>query len=75
MAEFLNDKMLLLSFGERLRALREFHGMSQRQLADAAQIGKTTLQGYEVGRNEPGLTNLRKLTNALDVSLDTLVGW
>ena len=75
MAEFLNDKMLLLSFGERLRAIREFHGMSQRQLADAAQIGKTTLQGYEVGRHEPGLVSLNKLTAALGVSLDTLVGW
>ena len=75
MTEYLNDKMLLLSFGERLRAIREFHGMSQRQLADAAQIGKTTLQGYEVGRHEPGLVSLNKLTAALGVSLDTLVGW
>jgi len=75
MAEYLNDKMLLLSFGERLRALREFHGMSQRDLANAARIGRTTIAGYENGRNEPGLTNLHRLTAALGVSLDTLVGW
>ena len=75
MTDFQYDNMLIVAFGERLRAMREFHGMSQRELADAARIGKTTLQGYEVGRHEPGLVSLNKLANALGVSLTSLLGW
>ena len=61
---------------ERLKALREDRGLSQSQLAAAADISTRVLQNYEQGvRDLSGakLATLLKLCNALECKLADIV--
>ena len=63
--------------GERIRRLREARGMSQRQLARAAELPQSLLSQVENGVR-PGsgirVDAARRIAFALGVSLDALVG-
>ncbi len=65
--------MLMKRFGEKLRALRERHGMTLRELADA--LGYPS-HGYignlESGRRKPTLAMAFKIAKLFDVSVDQL---
>jgi transcriptional regulator with XRE-family HTH domain len=58
----------------RLQKLRKAAGLSQSQLAKAARVPVTTLQGWERARRMPRLEAAMKLADALNVTLDELVG-
>jgi transcriptional regulator with XRE-family HTH domain len=61
---------------ERLKALREDRGLSQSQLAAAADISTRVLQNYEQGvrdLNGAKLVTLLKLCNALECKLADIV--
>ncbi|HCX83811.1 MAG TPA: hypothetical protein DHV14_01465 [Micrococcales bacterium] len=53
------------ALGLRLRAAREAHGLSQRELADAAGVNSNTVKGIEHGTSStkglPGSTTIRTL--------------
>jgi transcriptional regulator with XRE-family HTH domain len=57
-----------------IKSTRERLGMSQAELARAANIPKGTFQRYESGDREPPLTAARSIAEALDVSLAELSG-
>ena len=58
-----------------LKALRKKKTWSQQKLAEAAGLSYVTITKIEQGRaKEPTLPTLVKLADALDVSLDDLVG-
>lgn len=61
-------------FGEKLRILRNRHGMSLRQLAD--ELGFSS-RGYvgdlESGRKKPSLEVALKIARLFNVSVDLLV--
>lgn len=59
---------------ERLRALREKRGMTQRELADAIGVSRQAIGFYESGEREPDLTTIQKLAHALGTSVSYLVG-
>jgi transcriptional regulator with XRE-family HTH domain len=58
----------------RLQRLREAAGFSQSQLARAAGVPVTTLQGWEQARRLPRLQAAILLADALNITLDELVG-
>lgn len=59
--------------GEAVRELRLERGMTQEQLADAAQIHVTYLSGIETGKKNPTIGLLNAVAAALDVpTLDLL---
>lgn len=60
--------------GDRLRELRLSRGLSQDQLAELASLNRVTVAKYEAGRVEPGAHALGRLADALDVSVDDLLG-
>ena len=61
-------------FGEKLRALRERHGMSQRALADAlGWRDHVFLHRMEKGQRRPNAEHLLKISRLFDVSLDVLM--
>jgi transcriptional regulator with XRE-family HTH domain len=60
--------------GGRLKELRERKGLSQPQLAAAAELPLTTLRNWEQGRREPLASAIVRLAMALDVSADLLLG-
>lgn len=57
--------------GKRIKAIRESKNMTQAKLAAATNISITQLSGYENGKT-PSLTNLAKISQALEVTLDRL---
>jgi len=59
---------------DRLRALREEHGWSQRELARLCGFGETQISKYEAGVVDPSASNLALLADVLGVSADYLLG-
>jgi transcriptional regulator with XRE-family HTH domain/molybdopterin-binding protein len=62
------------SFGDILRRAREAKALSLRQLADRVDIEYSRLAKIELGtRPAPGLTEVRRLADALDIDMTDLV--
>jgi len=60
---------------ENIRKYRKKKGLSQDKLAKLADVTHTTLVKLESGVNDnPTIRTLRKIAEALEVSLDKLVG-
>jgi transcriptional regulator with XRE-family HTH domain len=59
---------------ERLKALREQHGWSQRELSRLCGLGETAIGSYERGDVDPTAKQLKKIAGTLDVSVDYLLG-
>lgn len=53
--------------GEKLKALRIEHALTQQELADKAGVTRTTIARLERDENEPHLPTVRKLAAALEV--------
>lgn len=56
-----------MTFGEKLRAIREEKGMTRMALAEASEVPFGTIHGYESGRRSPTLAATLKLAKALGV--------
>lgn len=54
--------------GQKIRARRIFLGLSQTELADAADISFQQIQKYERGANRVGASRLQQFSEALGVS-------
>ena len=63
-----------LNLGQRIADFRRSKGISQLQLAERADISKEHLSNLERGNKLPSAKTLAQISNALEVSLDTLVG-
>jgi transcriptional regulator with XRE-family HTH domain len=61
------------SFGTAVRHLREERGWSQEVLADHADLNRSYIGELERGQAIPSLLTLKKLSNALGVSLSNLL--
>ena len=61
-----------MTFGARLKALREQRGLTQAKLAEAAGISLGAVRNYEQGLREPSLAAGVKLARALGIRLDVL---
>lgn len=62
------------AFVSKLKELREERGMQQKELADLLNVSKSTISGWEVGRNEPQQEMLIKIANYFSVTTDYLLG-
>lgn len=63
-----------MNFANRLKQLRQTHGVSQQELADLLGISTRAWRFYESGDREPNIAGLIVLADYFDVSLDYLVG-
>ena len=66
--------MAYFDTGTRIRDLRKEAGMSQDQLAELASLNRVTIAKYESGKVEPGAQALSRIADALDVTVDQLLG-
>ena len=57
----------------RLKEIRKSKGISQLQLALALNTTQNTISRYETGEREPGITELIKIANYFNVSIDYLL--
>lgn len=77
---FQADLFMPEEFKDRLRRTREARGLSQLDLANkTAEGGKPGLQPaaishFETGQRSPSFDNLKRLADALSVSIDYLLG-
>lgn len=55
-----------------LRELRLAAGLSQSQLAELTETSQPRIARLEAGREEPGLSTLRKLARALKTDINTV---
>ena len=62
-----------MTFGEKLRTVRLSLNLSQSELAEKTGISERSLYTYEQTGIMPRTSNLRKLANALNVSVSYLL--
>jgi transcriptional regulator with XRE-family HTH domain len=60
--------------GQNLRHLRERRGLTQAELGTRAGMAAASVSHFETGQRLPSLDSLVKLADALEVSVDTLLG-
>lgn len=58
-----------MDIGERLRTLRERHGLSQRELAARAGLTNGTISLIEKNRTSPSVASLKSLLDAIPISM------
>ncbi|WP_329367539.1 helix-turn-helix domain-containing protein [Streptomyces sp. NBC_00669] len=63
----MDDRDALARFGSRVRKLREAHGLSQEELAEAAHLHRTYIGSVERGERNISLINIHRIARALRV--------
>lgn len=63
-----------MSFGERLRELREKNGLTQEELGEKINQKKANISKYETGRLQPSLETINLLAAIFNVTTDYLLG-
>ena len=58
-----------LDVGARLRAIRQLHGLSQRELARRAGVTNGLISLVEMNRVSPSISSLKKLLDGIPMSL------
>ena len=61
-------------FRNRLQLTRKLRELNQEELAKRAVLPSTAISHFESGTRKPSFDNLRKLADALSVSIDYLMG-
>jgi transcriptional regulator with XRE-family HTH domain len=62
-----------MTISERIRLTRQQKDMSQKALAEIADVNLKSLSRYELGASIPPADIIKKLADALKVSTDTLL--
>lgn len=70
----LSDEERRKRLGERIRMMRHGLGLKQIELAEKLGVSKGAIAAYEIGKNEPNLKNLIRLSRILGVPTDWLLG-
>jgi transcriptional regulator with XRE-family HTH domain len=61
-------------FRANLRRFRDVRGLTQSEMADRAGIRAASVSHFETGQRAPSLETLVKLADALNVTVDALLG-
>ena len=62
-----------MALGNKIQSLREEHGLSQKELANLVGVTTGTIAEWEAEESAPSLTELSRLSKALNVSSDVLL--
>ena len=63
-----------MTFGKRLKELREKKGVTQEDVSAAVGIHVNQIRWYEYGNNEPSIMRAWWLADYFGVSMDYLIG-
>ncbi len=61
-------------FPNRLKQAREIRKLDQATLSKKAELPASSISHFESGSRKPSFANLKKLSNALNVTTDFLLG-
>lgn len=64
----------MLTFGKRLKELREEKRLSQKSLADAMYVAQRTVFAWENNIQEPDMETICKLAKFFEVTTDDILG-
>lgn len=64
-----------MTFGQRIKQLREKKRFSQLEVARHLEINNKTLSDYERGITQPDITTIKKIASFFEVSTDYLLGY
>jgi repressor LexA len=64
----------MATFGERLRECRKVAKLTQKKLAQAAQVAESTISMYEMEKRQPDFETLEVLADFFNVDIDYLLG-
>ena len=67
-------KLILRTFSSNLRIIRKYRKISVITLAKLTKTHKMCIYSYERGASFPTIVSLARLAEALDTSIDILVG-
>ena len=62
-----------MDFGKRLKMIRKLHNVTQQELADALNISRSTIAGYETKGKEPDYATLIRISDYFHISVDNLL--
>lgn len=62
-----------MTFGEKLKALREEHGMTQDDLAAKLYVSRTAISKWETNRSYPSIDSLKAIQQEFGTSIDDLI--
>ena len=62
------------AFAQKLIKARKDAGYTQRDVAKVLNVSNGTIAGWEIGRTEPDIETIGKLTDLYGVSADWLIG-
>lgn len=71
MSETSQDRIMTIA--NNLKKIREAKKLTQREVWEAAGIGKSSLTAYEAGRSDPTGDTIVRLAKALGVTTDELL--
>jgi len=69
----MNEQNISQYLAQNILYLRSKRNLSQKRLADLANIPRTTLTNMESGEGNPSLSNLSKIAEALKISIESLL--
>lgn len=58
----------------RMRELRKGNNLTMKQLGVLVGVSESTISFYETGRHEPDISTLKSIADALNTSIDYLIG-
>lgn len=59
--------------GKKIKLIRTFRGLTQKELGELAGIHEVAIRKYELGKNTPKQEQLRKIAAALNVNVNSLM--
>ena len=65
-------KLAQNAFCKNMRRVRRAKDISQEELARLTGIGRNCITSYEVGKNEPNISQAMKIAQALSCTMDEL---
>jgi transcriptional regulator with XRE-family HTH domain len=68
----MDNKKILIRFGEKVRTLRKEKGLSQEELAFRAELHRTYIGMIERAEKNITLVNIGKIAKALEVDIKKL---
>ncbi|QIB68566.1 helix-turn-helix transcriptional regulator [Aminipila butyrica] len=62
-----------MTIGSKIKFYRNRLRLTQKELAKQTGLSENAIQKYEQGARIPKMSNLKKISKALDISVDTLI--